>query len=314
MFLPSTFNLERSVIIDADREQVFKQVNDFKNWKNWAPWALKDSTIYTIRENYSNPSAGEGASFKWNSEHEDVGEGTITIVESLNNESVITEVDLGMVIAQGGWHFNETGEGINVVWSMDVDFGFNPVAKFFGLFMEDYVAPDYELGLQRLKTYAENLPKINRVAVSQDSVGTTWFLAIRDTVNQMEISNAHGKMYAHINRFMDNAGIDINGEPLVIYHYWSDSIIDIEAGIPVKDSVSINDDVVKLNKIQAGDVVTAIHYGPYDRLPETYFGINEWMRKNKVVVIGPPWEVYLTDPTTEADPEKWKTAIYFPIN
>ena len=68
-----------------------------------------------------------------------------------------------------------------------------------------------------------------------------------------------------------------------------------------------------MNKIIQTNVVTAVHYGPYDRLPETYFGINEWMRKNKVVVTGPPWESYITDPAIEPNPEKWKTAVYFPI-
>ncbi|MDF1676334.1 MAG: hypothetical protein P1U44_11510, partial [Vicingaceae bacterium] len=70
---------------------------------------------------------------------------------------------------------------------------------------------------------------------------------------------------------------------------------------------------VKLNKLDSGNVVTAIHYGSYDRLPETYFGINEWMRKNKVIVIGAPWEMYITDPAKELNSKKWETTINFPI-
>jgi effector-binding domain-containing protein len=70
---------------------------------------------------------------------------------------------------------------------------------------------------------------------------------------------------------------------------------------------------VKLNYIPTGSYVSATHYGVYERMPETYFSINEWMRKNEVQVIGPPWEVYITDPALEPNPEKWETQINFPI-
>ena len=141
----------------------------------------------------------------------------------------------------------------------------------------------------------------DRVEVAKDSVPTTWFLSIRDSVSEAEMNNIHGKIYAKINHYMDNNGLKIKSSPLVIYHFWSDTLIDIEAGIPIFDSVEVVDEIIKLSKIKSGKVVTAIHHGSYDRIPETYFGINEWMRKNKVVVNGPPWEVYITDPATEVD-------------
>lgn len=314
LFLPSKFLLERSILINADNQQIFNQVEDFKNWINWSPWASKDESIYLNQEGYSNPSNGVGANFVWESKHEDVGSGNIEIVEIIPNQSIKTITDLDFTQLSDVWSFNETNEGVKVVWATQLDFGFNPVSKFFGLFMEDQIAPDFELGLKQLKEYTENLPKIHQVEVVQDSVQTTWFLSIRDSVSQSEMNNIHGKIYSQINHYMDNNELEIASSPMVIYHYWSDTLIDIEAGIPITDSVEVIDKNIRLNKIRSGKVVTAIHHGAYDRIPETYFGINEWMRKNKVVVNGPPWEVYITDPAKEVDPEKWQTAIYFPIN
>lgn len=313
LFLPSSFLLERSVVINADVKQVFNQVNDLKHWKNWSPWAMRDSVIYLQEENFTNPSSGKGASFKWESEHDEVGEGYMKIEESTKNKMVEYVVDFGMGDVQGAFYLDETVKGVEVKWTLAMDFGFNPIAKFFGLFMEDYVAKDYESGLEALKAYAENLPKINSVKVEQRELEKIWFLAIRDTANPMEMSNIHGKLYTELGTFMDEIGVSMSDEPIVIYHFWSDSIIDIEAGIPVKDSVAIEHPRIFLNAIPAGTVVTAIHYGPYERLVETYDGINEWMRRNKVTVAGPPWEQYVTDPVTESNPEKWQTAIFFPI-
>lgn len=313
LFLPSNLQMKKSIVIDADKDQIFNQINDLKNWKNWSAWSLKDESIYLDENNYSKNTIGEGAIFTWMSNNEEVGEGELKILKS-NQEKIETEINIGFSPINSQWLFNIANEGVEVEWITNIDFGFNPFSKFYGLFMGESMKKDYDLSLKRLKSYTENLPKIHSVKVIKDSVEKTWFLSIRDTIKAQSINNAHGKMYAEINKYMDENNIDVSGSPLVIYHYWSDSIIDIEAGLPIKDSMDVSDQMVRLNKIAAGKVVTAIHQGHYDRLPETYFGINEWMRKNKVVVSGPLWEVYITDPATEPNAEKWKTAIYFPIN
>jgi effector-binding domain-containing protein len=314
LFLPPSFLLERKVIVDADVEQVFKQVSDLKNWKNWSAWAKKDPQIYLDKSNYSSPSDIEGASFKWDSNNDDIGAGSITIIKLIANEQIENKVDFGMAESLNNFNFKEVEEGVEVVWAIKIDFGFNPISKFYGLFLEDKISPDIELGLQQLKTFTEDLPKIHRVEVKTAVIDKAQFyLSIRDTISQQEMNNIHGKVYAQINQFMDENNIVSNEPPLVIYHFWSDTLIDIELGIPVQDSIFIPSTLIKLEKIKPGNIVTAIHYGAYERLPETYFGINEWMRKNKVVVTGPPWESYITDPSAESNPEKWQTAVFFPI-
>ena len=313
-FLPSTFHIERKVEINADKEIIFEQVNELKNWGNWTVWAQIDQGVYVIEDSYSDPSNGVGAKFIWDSENDDLGKGSLEILESTPNSYLKHNTSIGFIESINEWSFNEVDEGVEVVWSMDVEFGFNPLSKFMGLFMEDHVGPDFEKSLERLKLFSENLPKIKKVVVEKEVMEKDlWFLSIRDTVNQMEMSNVHGKIYATINKYLDEQEVETNSPPLVIYHFFSDTLIDIELGIPVSDSAIHDQGRIKLNKMNAGNFVTATHYGPYDRLPETYFGINEWMRKNKVLVLGPPWESYITDPATEPNPEKWQTAIYFPI-
>jgi effector-binding domain-containing protein/uncharacterized membrane protein len=314
LFLPSSLEVERKIIIDADKEQVFKQVNDLKNWKNWSSWVEKDPSIYNDDKLFSEVSNGVGATFSWSSEHDEVGSGKMEITQSNPNEYIENSVDFGMGEVIGKWSFKNVDVGVEVVWGIQIDFGFNPFAKFFGMFMEDKVTADYELGLQRLKSFAENLPKIHQVKVVKERMeNDLWYLSIRDTIDQMEMNNVHGKAYAAINKYMDEQGVASSEPPLVIYHLYTEKIVDIELGVPVLDSTIVGKDKIKMNKIVITNVVSAVHYGSYDRLPETYFGINEWMRKNKVVVTGPPWESYITDPATEPNPEKWETAVYFPI-
>jgi effector-binding domain-containing protein len=314
LFLPSEFYLERKTIINADKSQVFKQVNELRNWGNWYPLALKDPSISTVNENFSEQSSGVGASFIWDSEVDGVGAGKMEITAAVKNESITNSIDFGMGDALGKWTFKEVDSGIEVIWSLTIDFGFNPFFKFFGLFLESKYAPAYELGLSRLKAFSEELPKIHRVEVKEKLLASDlWILSIRDTVNQMEMNNVHGKSFTEIKQYMNEFGIESDSPLMVIYHFWSKDKIDIEVGLPVNDSTMTQDVRIKLNKIKRTNVVYATHYGSYERLPETYFGINEYMRKNEVLVTGPPWESYVTDPASEPNPANWETIIYFPI-
>ena len=314
LFLPSSFHMDRKIVVNADKEQVFKQVNDLKNWKNWSVWALEDPAIYNSSESFSNPSFGEGATFFWNSENDKIGKGNLKINISTTDEYIENSLYFGLGEMTGTWNFNDVENGVEVVWGLDAEFGFNPFSKFFGLFMEGKISPDYELGLERLKTFTEDLPKIKKVVVKQEKIeNDLWFLSIRDTINQYEINNVHGKIYETISQHLSDLEIENDEPPIVIYYSFSDTLCDIELGIPVKDSTIIGNGNIMMNKIKSTWVVTAVHHGAYDRLPETYFGINEWMRKNKVVVNGPLWETYLVNPSLEPDPDKWEVAIYFPI-
>ena len=203
---------------------------------------------------------------------------------------------------------------MEVTFNLQLDYGFNPIIKFFGLFSRDNWIELIDAELIRIKTEIEELPKIHKVNVQIKTIDKPiWFLSIRDTVAQKDMNNIHGKSYEKINNYIDSANLEKTMSPITIYHSWSDTIVDIEIGIPITKETVVFEDKIKLNNIDVGTYVTATHYGAYDRLPETYFGINEWMRKNKVIVIGAPWEMYVTDPAKETNPQKWETTISFPI-
>ncbi|MGB0881586.1 MAG: GyrI-like domain-containing protein [Vicingaceae bacterium] len=222
----------------------------------------------------------------------------------------------GYTFSENGefWEFNDVEDGFQLVSEVELSLGFNPLTKFLALFNRQEMEAEFQQKFDSLRIVLEELPKIQGVDVSRKMMEEDiWFLSIRDTISQMNMNNVHGRFYDEIKQFLSNDGLETIEPPIVIYHSWSDTLIDIEVGISVKDSLMEGSSRVKMNKIERSNVVTATHYGVYERLPETYFGINEWMRSNKVMVTGPPWEIYLTDPSTESNPKKWETAIYFPI-
>lgn len=312
VFLPTSKKVSNTIHIDADAELVFGQVNELKNWLNWNPWLLKDASDFEYQQ-FSDSTSGLGARLKLSDK--ELGLFTMEIIASQPYDEVRVEKMIDDEKQIHSWTLNQQDTGIQVVWTKELIFGFSPVAKFCGLFANEDGSNEMKTGLQQLKVYSENQPRIKQVKVDKvHREEKLWFLSIRDTVNLMEMTNVHGKLYEEISNFMNTKSISSSSSPLAIYHFWSDTLVDIEVGIPISDTLLLEHERVKLNFIDTGNYVYATHRGRYERLPETYFGINEWIRKNKYTVVGAPFEIYQTDPSQESNPEKWLTAIYFPIS
>lgn len=152
-FLPREVHMERSIAVDAEPNEIYQAVNDFQNFNKWSPWAQIDPTT---RYEYSGPDSGVGAKMSWSSDHPDVGNGSQEIVESVPNQKV-TNVLLfdGFEPSYASLIIEPSGNGSTVTWTFDGDMGSNPIGRYFGLFMEDMLGPQYEEGLSNLKRVVE---------------------------------------------------------------------------------------------------------------------------------------------------------------
>jgi effector-binding domain-containing protein len=102
------------------------------------------------------------------------------------------------------------------------------------------------------------------------------------------------------------------GPPYTRYHRIDGETIDLEAGLPVSAPIKSEGRVVA-GELPGGKMATAWHIGPYDKLPDTYKRLEEWMTKNGHKSAGAFWEIYWTDPGIESDSTKWRTQILWPV-
>lgn len=155
---PSTYHIERAATMAAPPEEVFAQINDFHHWNNWSPWLDLDPNA---KVTFEGPDSGEGAIFRW-AGNENVGEGSMTIVESRPNEHVriklvflkpmegVATTDLALMPA---------GEGTKVTWSMDGENNFLGKAMCLFMDMDAMIGGNYETGLANMKKIVEAEPE-----------------------------------------------------------------------------------------------------------------------------------------------------------
>jgi hypothetical protein len=156
-------HLERSVVINAPDSVIFEYVNNYQKFNAWSPWAKIDpQTQYT----HEGPDAGIGARMSWISNHPDVGSGSQWIVESIP----FTRVRSGMQFGEFEGEFfaqidiEPTEGGQKVTWHYYGDVTSASMTgalmgKFFGMFMDGMLGPQYEDGLKNLKSVAEDQQK-----------------------------------------------------------------------------------------------------------------------------------------------------------
>ena len=154
-FLPSTYHVERSVVIAAKADAVHPWVNNLRKWPEWSAWtAAKDPTLVY---QYEGPEEGVGAISKWDAKK--MGEGSMKLTASEPGKLVKFDLsfDHGKYLSTGTFNFEPAGDGTKVTWGMDGNVSRNPLDRYFSLLMDSMVGKDFEEGLGNLKKKAEGL-------------------------------------------------------------------------------------------------------------------------------------------------------------
>ena len=152
---PSTFQIERSITIQARPETVFILINDLHIWPRWSPQDLLNPKM---KRTYSGRDTGAGAASDWSGPR-GAGQGHMVITESTAPKLIVVKVDWQKPFALENinqFTLEPDGTGTKLTWSLH---GQNVyLMKLMGLFinMDRKMADHLELGLSDLKAIAES--------------------------------------------------------------------------------------------------------------------------------------------------------------
>ena len=149
-----TYTVQRSTTVQAPPGRLFEQVEDFHRWPAWSPWEGLDPAM---QRTYGGAAKGVGATYAW-SGHRKAGQGRMEITDADDPTRVVVALDFLKPFKSSSvttFTFAPEGEGTRVTWTMA---GPSTLGlKIMGIFtsMDKLVGKDFEKGLARLKTVAE---------------------------------------------------------------------------------------------------------------------------------------------------------------
>lgn len=152
------------------------------------------------------------------------------------------------------------------------------------------------------------------VSVKQTEPMNVAFLSMHAAYS--EIPQAMGVLYS----FAGERGLRPAGMPRAVYFTPPDgadgaSAPDWELWAPVADEVAAaepDERGLGTKQVPAMLVASTTYKGPYDGIESTYRELGQWIPEHGYEIVGPPMEIYFSDPA-EVPPEEYLTEIQFPV-
>lgn len=129
------------------------------------------------------------------------------------------------------------------------------------------------------------------------------------------IGDDMGRLIGELMEWVMKEGLQIAGPPFAVYYSSPEEMargeIQFEVGISFVGEAQAGNNV-QIKTFPAQNVLSAIHKGRYNQIAPVYAALMEYATKNGFEVIGPPMELWLTNPMEVAESELL-TEVRFPV-
>ncbi|RAJ81836.1 polyketide cyclase/dehydrase/lipid transport protein [Chitinophaga dinghuensis] len=152
LLLPSTAVVERTGVIHAPIDTIYKHIGDLKAWEPWNPWFKPDSTATVT---FSQTTVGTGAWYSWEGK---ISSGKVTIIDSDPLKGIHYSMDVkNMRPVDAGIELKPTADGkaTAIFWHMQTHLGLLPWWKLRGFMADKIFGPAMDQGLTKLSRICE---------------------------------------------------------------------------------------------------------------------------------------------------------------
>lgn len=307
LILPDNAKVAKSVTIKAEAAQIYAQVDDLKNWEKWSPFLESDPTMEIT---YEGPQNGVNAQMTWKSP--DLGNGKLIITKTILNKSILTKISFDNDSeAEGEWQFMELGkDSVRVTWATHINKLGYPFGRIFGLFIEKQMSPFLNRGLKNLKRITEKLPELSPISIN-DAEGFHAVI-IEDSALFENISTKFALDFNKLYKYITSMNIEPSARPFGIFVKITEKKIVFKAGLPVSKKIN-NMENIQYIYIPKNKYIQTTHFGSYNSVGQTYKRLNQEIDRQNLKITGPSMELYITDPLSTPDTNKWQTQILIPI-
>ncbi len=151
--LPSSYQVERSILIDHPQKDVFDSLVNLDSWKDWSPWLSKEPSA---DHQFHGIPGVVGSYTSWKGK--DIGEGKQTLIALEAPTYLETQLEFFEPKASkaiGYMKVTPKDKLTEVTWGMRGELSY-PLERVVGLFIPSMVSADFEQGLINLKQYLES--------------------------------------------------------------------------------------------------------------------------------------------------------------
>lgn len=238
LLLPSHGHVERTIEISSPVRQVYDSINTFRRFPQWSALRNNDPKIQMT---LSGPEAGKGAKVSWMSDVPKVGNGNLEITSSEPDDKVTMALTNDWIGSNKMFELkllpSANGKTLKVQWSYDVDYGWNLMDRFGGLYINGDPAQMIQLSLNNLAALLAGFPNVDykeqQIDVT-DVVAKPMFLVEAKAKRSLEdVAEAKQVAMTEIDAAMTAAGVTAAGPVMTITTNYGDEDYTFSVAVPV---------------------------------------------------------------------------------
>ncbi|MEY4929470.1 MAG: hypothetical protein RI909_194, partial [Bacteroidota bacterium] len=255
---------------------------------------------------------GTGASYSWTAPQ--LGDGSLTITESIPNKSIALALNFSDNPANGFYSVEPDGENTILNFNFSNDAGMNPIGHWINVFMKGEIEKSFDYAGEKIKAIAEAKPTFTYV-LTEETIPAMNYVSLTTTMSpkdQAAVSVQAGKMFTELDLALKKAKVAITGYPFCIYPKYSEESMDMVCAMPVADDAKLPAKY-PIMKTEGGLTVKGTYQGNYNNLQAIHNEIIAYMKYKNLTESGAPMEIYVTDPMVEKDTTQWITEVYYPV-
>ena len=310
ILVPDTYRVERTAVIQAPPEFVFRHVQFWRNWQEWLPWAEQDTSLSVA---VVGQDGEPGAAYQWSGKNAGKGEMTSTGVSFPERfEYRLRFAKPWKSEASGFWALADSAGRTFATWGFEgrMPYPFNALRLFMQL--EKRIGRDLDRGLARLTSVCEKqMADVSGYAIQDVRLPARTYLAVRKTIGMSGMQEFFAESYGRLTEAMEKNRIRAAGAPCGLYYAWDEAIetSDMAAAVPVAGNPTLPG--FTTIRLPAGKAYATDYRGSYDKSQNAHLAFELFFNANGVSPKLPCIEEYITDPSREADSAKWLTRIYY---
>ena len=312
IFLPSSRHLSESVQSNRRIAIAYDLLNNTRRFTDWNPILLHDPAAKITTE---GKTEGVGAKVSYESKVRGVGDGSWTITESEPNKRILYSIDTEtpgsnkrseLTLQPVGNH----GRNTQITQTYDVDYGFNPIARYAGLYVSNSVGEDIKLGLSRLNNALAGVPNVDYSqlpaqynaplpTVSAREAETLLFVTAAIPVDREKIQNQMSANQEWIRKVMASNGLEAAGPVRIITNEQGSANYSFDVAVPVKkagsthvEGISTAGTPVKVAYSDASKVVGTTFKGDMGNLSRLRDAVRAWSLTHGYATVDRPYEIW----------------------
>ena len=326
LFLPSERYVENQIESNRPISTVYDVLNGFTNFDEWN--TLRSDRM--LKSQVSDNANGEGATMSYSSLNRSTGSGTWELIESIPEQKIkykITDSSQGFdkfvtfELSRTGPNKKNTA----ILQSYEVDYGWNLIGRYAGMYVERNVGDQMKAGMKRLATFLATIPKLSYadreqpiIFVELPAVNVLSATVISKRDNN-EIATGIVNQMAWINKIIEANGLKAAGPMRIVTNEFTSDSYSFDVVQPItKDGATEGEWDIKLEsdvlfqQLPAGRAATTDYTGYATGLESERQVVRAWALVNGAGTRDRAYEEYLV-PVSLMMTEDAKFKVYWPV-